>query len=224
VQKLLLFVFLLASIMDSTPVGGAVQINNPEEEEASKPVLRLEPSDKSLHVPPTSKKKKAHKSVLKHSQREVHKPVLRHSKGVEHIGLHAGLSSIGYKAMGNWGTHVGTLTKASLLLGLEWKEQETALYRGLFTGPIVGYVLLSTNHLYFNVLVGLLLTYTQYEEQKLKKKQSNFNVGALLGPEVELFLLYPLALTLSGGPMLYILEDPYQRLDYWLSVGLSINF
>jgi hypothetical protein len=205
VQKLLCFVFWLASIM-------AVQVNSPAGEEASKPVLRLEPSDKPLKVAAPIKRK------------EVHKPVLRHSKGVEHIGLHTGLSSIGYKAMGDWGTHIGTLAKMSLLLGLEWKEQETALYRSLFVGPTVGYALLSTNHLYFNVLAGLILTYMQYEEQKLKKKQSNFNVGALLGPEVELFLIYPLALTLSGGPMLYILEDPYQRLDYWLSIGLSINF
>jgi hypothetical protein len=195
--------------MNIPSLAGGISItsNLEGQEDSRKPVLRLEPPDKSS---PTREK--------------VHKPILRHSQGVEHIGLHAGLSSIGYKVMGDWGLYVGPLTKINLLLGLEWKEQETALYRNLFIGPTVGYALLSTNHLYFNGLIGLLLTYVQYEEQKLKKKQSNFNVGALLGAEVELFLIYPLALVLSGGPMVFLLEDSYHRLDYWLSAGLSINF
>jgi hypothetical protein len=127
---------LVVPMIKPTPIVGSVApTSKPEKREVGKPVLLLNPSYQTPNKPPSN-------------VQEPYKPVLRHSQGVQHIGLHTGLSSIGYKAMGDWGLRFSSFTKMSLLLGLEWKEQETALYRRLFLGPVVGYTVFSTNHLY----------------------------------------------------------------------------
>jgi hypothetical protein len=78
--------------------------------------------------------------------------------------------------------------------------------------------------MYLNLLGGSPLIYNWYEDKKLGSKQSGFNIGTFLGAEAAYFLTKSFSITLGGGPIFFLLEDPYQGLDYEVSLGVRIHF
>ncbi len=152
-------------------------------------------------------------------------PTLRHIKSTQGMGLQFGISSIGYKGILEWSYLFLTDLQLKICLGGEWKKKETSSYQSIFLQPALSYTVASNDkNLYLNILGGPILAYIQYKENKLNSNQSNFNVGIALGGEVELFLMNNLELLFGGGPVVFLLKDAYNRVDYYLTVGLKVNF
>ena len=66
-----------------------------------------------------------------------------------------------------------------------------------------------------------MLIYEPY--QTLGKKEHYFNVGLVLGLEMEVFVRKRLALLLGGGPRLLLRNNPFGKIDYALTLGANIT-
>lgn len=49
------------------------------------------------------------------------------------------------------------------------------------------------------------------------------NVGLVLGGELDLFIANRLELLLGAAPRIFFLKDPYNRIDYYLNIGIRIT-
>jgi hypothetical protein len=153
------------------------------------------------------------------------KPTLRHTSGMQGIGASVGISTISYKALAEWGYHFSSYSQIRIGVGGEWKNKDTVAYHSPFAQATFHYTLY-TNYkdLFLNILAGPLVHYTSCQNKIINLKETSFNVGLVIGGEVELFLTSNIAFTASGGPTILFLKNKHGRLGYLLSIGLKFNF
>lgn len=164
------------------------------------------------------------------------KSFVRRAKGMRGLGLFGGLASIGPIVGLELSYQFLLSSHFKILSGIEWKDQDYVTYRSLFLQPTVYHTFFTNYHNFcLNMGGGLILTYikrydekvdrgTQNDDKKFDKGKSNFNAGLVLGGEIELFLAKTLEINLSGGPIVYLFKDDYDRISYYLSLGLKFNF
>lgn len=152
-------------------------------------------------------------------------PILHHIRGLQGIGASVGISSMGYKALAEWGYYFSIYSQIKIGVGGEWKNRDTLIYRSPFVQSTFNYTLY-TNYkdLFLNILAGPIVHYASYQDTLIKLKESNFNVGVFVGGEIELFLIDNIALITRGGPTVYFLKNKYGRLGYLFNVSLQFNF
>ncbi|MHB9147572.1 MAG: hypothetical protein ACYC2U_04020 [Candidatus Amoebophilus sp.] len=153
------------------------------------------------------------------------RPTLRHTSGMQGIGAGVGISTISYKALVEWGYHFSSYSQIKVGVGGEWKNKDTLAYRSPFVQATFNYTFY-TNYkdLFLNMLAGPLVQYTSYQNKVINLKETSFNVGLIVGGEIELFLTSNIELVASGGPTILFLKNKYGRLGYVLSIGLKFNF
>jgi len=153
------------------------------------------------------------------------RPTLRHTSGMQGVGASVGISTISYKALAEWGYHFSIYSQIKIGVGGEWKNKDTLAYRSPFAQATFHYTFYTNyRNLFLNMLAGPLVHYASYSDEFIKLKESNFNVGLIVGGEMELFLTSNIELIASGGPTILFLKNKYGRLGYVLSIGLKFNF
>lgn len=152
-------------------------------------------------------------------------PVLRHIKGLHGIEFNAGIAAMGKSLAMDWSYYFSPCWQIKAGLGVEVDKFKDNAYRNIFTQPVLAYTLF-TNHrnLFFNILGGTKLHFERYRLKKKKEYDSNFNIGLVLGGEIELFLMRRFEVLLSGGSRIFFLKSPYGMLDYFLTLGFRVSF
>ncbi|HAN49846.1 MAG TPA: hypothetical protein DCQ08_02395 [Amoebophilaceae bacterium] len=154
-------------------------------------------------------------------------PFLRHVQGLHGIEVNAGITAMGKSLAMDWSYYFFPCWQIKAGLGAEVDKFKDNAYRNIFTQPVVAYTLF-TNHrnLFFNILGGTKLHLERYRLKKKKEKEydRNFNIGLVLGGEIELFLMRRFEVLLSGGSRIFLLQSPYGMLDYFLTLGFRISF
>ena len=160
------------------------------------------------------------KPTLRHEQ-----PILRHIQGFYGLELNAGIAAIGKFLTLEGSYYLSSCWQTKLGLGAGMEKSKSITYKIFFLQPTIVYTLFSNKrNCYVNMLGGGLFSYEHYQEQRQKKERHNFNVGLVMGGELELFFLYRYELLLAAGPRVFFFDNPYGRLDYYLSLGLRLTF
>jgi len=153
------------------------------------------------------------------------KPFLRHVQGLHGIELNAGITAMGKSLAMDWSYYFSPCLQIKAGLGVEVDKLTDTTYRNVATQPVLAYTLFSNHsNLFFNVLGGTKLHFESYRLKKKKENDSHFNIGLVLGAEIELFLMRRLEVLLAGGSRIFFLKSPYGRLDYFLGLGFRISF
>jgi hypothetical protein len=141
------------------------------------------------------------------------------------VGASIGISTISYKALAEWSYHFSSYSQIRIGVGGEWKNKDTLAYHSPFAQATFHYTLY-TNYkdLFLNMLAGPLVHYTSYQNKVINLKETSFNVGLVVGGEVELFLTSNIELIASGGPTILFLKNKHGRLGYLISIGFKFNF
>ena len=146
-------------------------------------------------------------------------PVLRHTSGLQGVEANAGMVAIGPFGSLEWSYCFSSNWQAKAGLGGVWIKKNEAVYKAIFTQPVLLRTLVSNHRNFFlNALLGTNLVCESV------KKGYQFNVGMALGGELEVFLIHRLAFLCSGGYRLFFLKSPYGRSDYFLGAGLRFSF
>jgi hypothetical protein len=153
-------------------------------------------------------------------------PTLRYTEQKQGLGIHGGIVPIGYRVMGEWSYHFLTDLQMKIWLGGEFKNKETLSSKSIIFQPSVAYTTFTNDtNFYLNLLLGPILIYGKYKDEKLPEKDDwKFNVGLNLAGEIEFFLTSNLTIVLDGGPTFYFLKDDYGRWDAFLTAGLKFHF
>ena len=200
-HKKLLTILLLSLLT------GMLTIAEPKSEEAINP---------QVGEPTLGKSIKANRDL-----REAHideEPTLRYTEHKQGLGIHGGIVPIGYRAMGEWSYHFLTDLQMKIWLGGEFKKKEKLSSKAIIFQPSVAYTTYTNDtNFYLNLLLGSILIYGKYKDEKLPEKDNwKFNVGLNLAGEIEFFLTSNLTILLDGGPTFYFLKDDYGRWDIFL--------
>jgi hypothetical protein len=151
--------------------------------------------------------------------------LVRHAIGNHALKGFVGESSLGWIGGMEWSYQLSFLGSVRILSGMEWKNERLSSFRGGFLQPMY-FRTVWTNYdrLILNLGVGGITNYNKIFDQKSTKPYSGFNVGVVLGGEVEIFVLGAIELVFSGGPILYFLKDPFERFSYYVNAGIKFNF
>ena len=153
------------------------------------------------------------------------KPILRHVEGLHGIEANAGITAIGKACAIDWSYYFTPCWQIKAGLGAEINQFQDNAYRNIFTQPVVAHTLFTNyNNVFLNVVGGASLHLESYWHKKQQKSNNNFNIGIVLGGELELFLVRHWAALLSGGSRIFFLNSPCGKMDYFLSFGMRITF
>jgi hypothetical protein len=167
----------------------------------------------------------AHTVVAQPMRSSSSKPFLRHVQGLHGIEINAGITAMGKSLAMDWSYYFSPCWQIKAGLGVEVDKLTDTTYRSIATQPVVAYTLFSNRrNLFFNMLGGTKLGFEKYRLKKKEEDDSHFNMGLVLGAEVELFLFRRLELLLAGGSRVFFLESPFGKVDYFLSLGFRISF
>ncbi|MHB9146856.1 MAG: hypothetical protein ACYC2U_00060 [Candidatus Amoebophilus sp.] len=184
----------------------------------------------------------AEPSIEQLSQQHTYQPFIkekafvRRAKGMNGVGIFGGTASIGPIGGLEWSYQAFLSSHLKVLGGIERKKQPYITYRSLFLQPMLYHTVFTNYHNFcVNMGEGLIFTHIRRYDEKLEhagrsddeqynKDKSNLNVGVVLGGEIELYVFKTFEITLSGGPIIYIFKDPYDRISYYINLGLKFNF
>jgi hypothetical protein len=153
------------------------------------------------------------------------KPFLRHVQGLHGIEVNAGITAMGKSLAMDWSYYFAPFWQIKAGLGEEVDSFTKSTYRNIATQHVVAYTLFSNRrNLFFNMLGGAKLSFERYRLKKKKEDDNHFNMGLVLGAEIELFLLRRLEVLLAGGSRVFLLKSPFGKVDYFLSLGFRISF
>ena len=153
------------------------------------------------------------------------KPFLRHVQGLHGIEVNTGITAMGKSLAMDWSYYFSPCWQIKAGLGVEVDKLTESTYRNIATQPVVAYTLFSNRrNLFFNMLGGTRLGFERYRLKKKKEPESHFNMGLVLGAEIELFLWRRLEVLLSGGSRVFFLNSPFGKVDYFVSLGFRISF
>ena len=157
-------------------------------------------------------------------QEEEAKPILRHLPGFYGIELNAGLATLGPCCTLAGSYYLTAHTQTQLALGTSWARYKSVTYLLLLLQPALAFTLLSNQrNVYWNLIIGAMASYEYYLEKRQPTKQHTFNVGLVLGTEVERFIVERYALLFGAGGRLFLWDKPYGRLGYYLTLGLRVT-
>lgn len=153
------------------------------------------------------------------------KPFLRHVQGLHGIEVNAGITAMGKSLAMDWSYYFAPRWQIKAGLGVEVDKFTNTTYRNIATQPVIAYTLFSNRrNLFFNMLGGAKLSFERYRLKKKKEDDSHFNMGLVLGAEIELFLLRRLEVLLAGGSRVFFLKSPFGKVDYFLNLGFRVSF
>ena len=170
-----------------------------------------EPKSAESDEPTLGRSIKANTDLRKETIDE--EPTLRYTEQKQGLGVDGGIVPAGYRGMAEWSYRFLTDLQMKIWLGGEWKNKKTRSSKSIIFQPSVAYTTFTNDtNLYLNLLLGPILIYGKYKDEKLPEKEDwKFNVGLNLAGEIEFFLTSNLTVLIDGGPTFYFLKDDYGR-------------